>query len=174
MTPRTSPVEIDLLLQGRATSFALSETLKPIEGGEFRRTVGGALRYLSDPGARKYTYGVSGEGTDAPSLGGVHPGDTVTVVPSDDALLPHRVLPGDAAVTLARDPAFGSVRVVDPDTYVEAACGWNGRDVTLVVPAVVPLLVLYRPVLTCLVSDVRVERDVDGAWISWSLACEEV
>lgn len=148
----------------------ISETLKPEDSGEIRRTVSGKAVCTAIAETEKYGVSISCEDLSPPSFDGIFRGSPVTV----ECVSRHsaNVATGDTSVTLGRTPVAGSITVIDED----------GGDVAFTVVGNVvsfsaqpkEITVEYSPVLNCLVDTWSVDRDDFGASTSWSLDLVEV
>ena len=122
----------------------ITQTLTPIAAAaSLARTINGALRDLSDPAFRKYAATVTCEDHNAPALGGVWPGLTVTV---------------DSAVELAYPTATGAPGrpVVPGSSRVEGA-------LTFYRPRLTMLVVGFRTSLDELEANVAWQIDLEEA-----------
>ena len=123
----------------------ITQTLFPIPAAaQMRRTVNGTLKNVAASQFRKYGSTITCRDMDHPIPDTLWPGDPVTVDCIEE--LKYEDTTDGAA---ARTVVSGSTRTAD---------GW----------------VYYRPRLTMLILDFRIDHDEAGAEIGWTLELEEV
>jgi hypothetical protein len=153
-------IPTDLVLTGVGippySARGLNQTYAPIgQAAQYRRTVNGTLRDLSDAPFRKFTSVIRGDDVDPPALDGVWPGLILTV-----DFIVEFAQAGSLASTegteeplteagLERTPVPGSVREADG-------------------------FIFYRPRMTMLVTDFVVDKGEWEAAVGWTLSLEEV
>ena len=160
----------DLAL-GLGADRQIKESLSPVDSGDLRRTINGALTSLVDPAFRKFKLSVSCDDMHTPGFASAWKGRQLTVRPSSD--LTDLIAVGGISRTLERDPVAGSVRAVDVDGAT-VAFTVAGRVVTLGAAAAKTTRLFYRPVLVMLVASWSTDQDEAGATTSWQLELEEV
>lgn len=145
----------------------IQQSLAPIDGGmDMRRSVNGELIVVANPLFRKYATEISATDFVAPALGGAWKGAGVTV----ECVVPITQAVVSGSATLGRDPVPASVECFnasgDPVSHTR-----SGRNVT----AAGAVLVRYRPILSCVVTNVSWDHsELSFESNSWSISLEEV
>jgi hypothetical protein len=154
------------------SSRGISQTLKPIDNGDLRRTVNGDLKDLTREQNRKFESQISGQGSpilSTPAFADVWKGSELII----DCIskLRQNVNPSSSSATLIRDPVSGSISgltfsgdYIDPDTV-------TGRDVTFSQDVI---MIRFRPKLTMLVLAISTNEDEYEAQEGWTIDLEEV
>lgn len=164
----------------------LSETLAPIDqGSQIRRSVNGALTDLSLTAFRKYRLTISGSDMQPVALNGVWRGQAVTVSCITELAKAVTLVAGAASTVLDRPFVAGSGRAVRPngdwialsdDVELTTATGpsyvanIDFNDAAVAGEA----YVIYRPILSCLVTSFTTTRREYDAQQDWTLELEEV
>lgn len=156
---------------GWQSGLDIHESLKPIEAGELRRTVNGALLNLTAVEFRKLVLRISSDDIRPPALSQLWRGDVLTVVPVTE--MGDLVPAGGQSRTLVRDPHPGSVRCLTRG-FGDVPCTVVGRVVTLPTPASEAVRIYYRPMLSMMVSGWSIDESEAAASSSWSLDLEEI
>jgi hypothetical protein len=156
MTDSTTDFAIVGVPMPASATVGLTHSLKPIsESRAGRRNVNGVYRPRPRAGFRKYEYVVEGDGVAAPAFGTLWPDVQYTVHAGAE-------IRQTAGVALGRTAVAGSVRYEDADERTVAA-----DDASRV-------WVVYRPVLTVVLTSYEVRYDEWGAAASFTATFEEV
>ncbi len=150
----------------------LTQTLRPIDNGELRRTINGTLHDLTREQNRKYESQISGNGQSiiaTPAIAELWKGSVVVV--SCISKLRQNVNPAVSVITLIRTPVSGTVvgitsagDEIDPVSVIgyEATFGEN------------VIMVEFRPLLSMMVASTSWDDDEYAAQEGWSIDLEEV
>ncbi|TCO69006.1 hypothetical protein [Rhodovulum euryhalinum] len=137
---------------------------------KIRRDIYATAHNLSDPAFQKYAVEIYCTDQDLPALGGVWPGDVITIHSIQSI---SERMSASGAMILSREPVHGTVKAFNAAgavvAHTETAVP-GGVEVSA--PGAVR--VKYRPILHIMVFDKGGdEREIEAS-ISWSLSGEEV
>jgi hypothetical protein len=137
----------------------LTQTLVPIgQSAQYRRTINGALRDLSDETFRKYSSIIRGDDMDPPALDGVWPGLILTV-----DCIPELCFAGAIGTEVGTE---GTEELATEQTYGKTPVPGSIREADG--------FIFFRPRLQMLVTDFNIDRNEWQATTGWTLALEEV
>jgi hypothetical protein len=153
--------------------IGISETLQPIDNGQIRRSINGALVDLTRPENRKFEYQISGGDSAAPALMGFWRGQIITnVIPFQK--LRDNLSPAGTAITLTREPlvssVFGYVASTCTKVAPDTVGGVDNKDITFLTPVD---YVEYRGIFTMMVLANSINADEYAATQTWQIDLEE-
>jgi len=165
-------MDTDLILEmiGKGNSlppFSAREciqTLTPLSQGTLRRTINGTLVCVGNGGHRKFQSTISCKDKIPPAFGGLWKGTLLKVGCIQS--LTESVPKGVERIQLEREP-------VSLDLYEGSGKSWPVKGIEtqwVSIPSRFPGgFVTYRPLLTMIVKDYRLETDEWGLSVGWAL-----
>lgn len=147
----------------------ISQSIKPIDNGDLRRTVNGKLIDMTREQNRKFESQITATDMATPTFAGVWKGSEIEV--ECIAKLRQYASPASAVMTLIRTPVPGSIfgftatgEKLQPESV-------DDLEITFASPVV---FVAYRPILLMMVIATSWDDDEYAAEEAWTIDLEEV
>ncbi|MBC6716912.1 hypothetical protein H9Q09_11905 [Aurantimonas sp. DM33-3] len=158
----------------RRSIIGIQEELMPVGEVQFRETWNGRTIALQPSFGRKFEVVLSNDGDAVwmPSFDNLERGSQVTLYASTwwSATIP----PMTMTTMLKRDAVPGTVSARDADNErLQGDVGIVGREANIYVPRSAYTTILYRPVLHCIVGDIRMSGSATGRSQSWEMVLRE-
>lgn len=150
----------------------ISQTLKPIDNGDLRRTVNGELTDLTRIQNRKFESQISVTDMSIPTLSGLWKGDVLSI--ECISKLNELVSPESATHTIQRDPVTDSIKGYDSSGVKVPLLSFGGtgnRDLTFDGNVA---YIEFRPILEMMILSMSFNHDEYEAEAGWTIDLEEV